>query len=93
MSNSGSSTQTGMTEPHRHLDQAALEDRRQRDPVVDELADPTERVAAGHRGGVEDGRHGHVHVEGGRLHVQEARIETAQPFGGHRHSLLVARRP
>ncbi len=83
----------GVAEAHRHLDQPALEDGGQRDPVADELADAPERVAAGHRGGVEHGRHRHVHVERGRLHVEEAGIEPAQSFGCHRRSLVTAPRP
>ncbi len=79
----------GVTEPHRHLHQAALEDGRQRDAVLDQLADPPERVAAGHGRGVEDGGHGHMHVQGRRLHVEETRIEPGQPFGGHRLSLVM----
>ena len=68
---------------HGHLDEAALEDRDLGDAVVDELADAPERVAVRHGRGVEDGDHGHVHVQGGRLHVEEARIEPCQAFGGH----------
>ena len=73
-----------VAEAHRDLDEAALENRGQRDPVADQLADPPERVPAGHGGGVEDRCHGHVHVQGRRLHVEETRIEPGQPFGGHR---------
>ena len=39
-----------------------------------------ERVAAGHGGRVEHGDHLHVHVEGGRLEVEEAGVEAAQRF-------------
>ena len=79
----------GVAEAQRHLDEAALEDGGQGDAVVDQLADAAEGVATGHRRGVEDRCDRHVHVQGRCLHVQEARVEAAQPFGGHRLSLFL----
>ena len=76
----------GIVDPHRvaqaegHLDQPAPEHRCQRDPLVDELAQPAEGVAPGHGGRVENGDQRHVHVEGGCLRVEEGGVEPAQPF-------------
>ena len=90
MSNSGSSTQTGWPSRNGTSTSRRWKTGEQGDALVDELADPPERVPARHRRGVEDGGHGHVHVEGRRLHIEETGIEPGQPFGGHRLSLVIA---
>ena len=78
----------GVAEPHRHLHQTALEDGSEGDAVADQLADAPERVAPRHRGRVEHGRHRHVHVQGGRLHIQKAGVKPAEAFGGHGGSFI-----
>ena len=78
----------GMPQPQGHLHQPALKDGHQGDPVDDHLADAAKGVAVGNGGGVEDRHHGHVHVKGGRLHVEETRIEPRQSFRTHRLSLV-----
>ena len=65
-------------QPERDLDQAAPEDRRQRDPGADRLLHPFEGVPARHGGRVEHEGEGHVHVVGRRLQVEEAGVEPAQ---------------
>ena len=64
----------------RHLHQPAAERRHQVEPAADELLDVLERVAAGHRRRVEHHRHGHVHVVGRVLQVQEGGVEPGQSF-------------
>ncbi len=76
----------GVVDPHRvaqaerHLDQAAAEHRGAGESLGDPLLHPGERVPARDRRRVEGHRHGHVHVEGRRLEVQEAGVEAAEPF-------------
>jgi hypothetical protein len=47
-------------------------------PLPQEVLHLLERVAARHRGGVEDHERRHVHVVGRRLPVEEGRVEAAQ---------------
>jgi len=75
-------------DPHRvveaegDLREPAVEQRRDVEPRADELLDLVEGVAAGHRGRVDDHGHGHVHVVGGGLEVEEGGVETGQAFHG-----------
>ena len=69
----------------RHLAEPAGERRHQVEPASDELLEVLERVAAGDGAGVQHHRHGHVHVVGGVLQVQEGRIEPGQTFHSHSH--------
>ena len=82
----------GMAQSKGHLHQAALKDGHEWDAVHDHLADAAKRVAPGNGGGVEHGHHGHVHVVGGRLHIEEAGIESGQSLRSHRHSLVTSSR-
>ena len=78
--------EVGIFDPHRvgevqgHLHQPASERRHQVDPPADELLDVLEGVAAGDRGRVEHHGHGHVHVVGGVLEVEEGGVEPGQSF-------------
>ena len=70
----------GVVEVEGDLDQAPPERGDQGDPLADRLLDRLEAVAAGHRRGVVDAGHGHVHVPGRRLQVQERGVHSRQSF-------------
>ncbi len=74
----------GLPQTERDLDQPPLEHGEKRDPLHNPLADPPEGVAPRHGGGVEDGHDHDVHVDGRRLHVEEAGVLAGQSFRGHR---------
>src|SRR5690606_9974465 len=72
----------GVVEVERHVDQAPTEGWHQVEPLGDEVLDLLEGVAAGHGAGVEHHGHGHVHVVGGRLEVEECGVESGETFHG-----------
>ena len=72
----------GVAEAQRHLHQPAPEHGGQGQARPDQVAQFLEGVAAGDGGGVEHRRHRHVHVQAGRLQVQEARVQAGQPLHG-----------
>ena len=70
----------GVVEVERHGHQATPEGGNQVHALCDEPADGVEGVPAGHGVGVEDRRHGHVHVGIGGLEVGECGVDPRQAF-------------
>jgi hypothetical protein len=76
--------EVGILHPHRvvelerHLDEPPGERRDEVEAAADVLLDGVERVAPRHGRRVVDARHGHVHVAGRRLQIQERRVHAAQ---------------
>ena len=69
-----------VAQPEGHLDQPAPEHRCPGDAGGDGLLHPLEGVAPGNGGRVQHHGHGHLHVEGRGLEVEEAGIEPAESF-------------
>ena len=87
----------GMIEAQLHLHQAPPIRRQQVQPVLDQLLDVVEADGSRRGGRVEDGEAGDVPVGGGRLHVEEARIEPGELLhrgasGGWAGAMLLKRR-